>query len=123
MGLGTLVAYDFTDDNTTYKLDGGDVQSVAMAVQTFFSHRKYKLEEGTLSDGVYGTGNKVLRVLLGAFVKRYKFSVQVFLNDQTGDLHLVFGKAMSGAMGGVIGYRKMTKEYGRLAEDMKTIFG
>ena len=47
-------------------------EELGKKLSVFLSKKKYKLEEGTQIDGVYGRGNKTMRVLFGAFVKRFE---------------------------------------------------
>ncbi len=89
-----------------------ELPSTTEAVEQFFLSEKYRLEDGTPADGTYGIGNNLLRILFGAFVKRYKFKVNVV---PSGNGCLVYvEKGMSGVMGGAIGYAKMKKELARI---------
>ena len=81
-------------------------------MESFFKSEGYRLEDGIPSDGSYGIGNNLLRIIFGAFVKRYRFKVNVM---QSGAGCFVYvEKGMSGVMGGAIGYAKMKKELGRI---------
>lgn len=97
-------------------LPGHTPEQAAERVFQFFSTQQYKLEEGTPTQATYGIGSPVLRVLFGAFVKRHKFSVVVTAGDQANNhgAQIQVGKAMSGAMGGVIGYQNYKKEFERI---------
>ena len=95
-----------------------DPKAAAIAAQDFFLAEGYRLESGDVRDGTYGIGNNVLRLLFGAFVKRYKFKVQVVA---VGDgSNVLVSKGMSGVMGGAIGYAKMKKELVRIREGLQT---
>ena len=72
----------------------------------------YKLESGKKVNAVYGKGNKVARALLGAFVKRFAFSVKITNVD--GSTSFVFSKDGKGYMGGAIGVAQLNKEYNRI---------
>lgn len=95
-----------------------EVNKTARTVESFFQAEGYRLESGDNLDGVYGIGNNILRILFGAFVKRYKFKVRV-LQDGSGSI-VVVDKGMSGAMGGVIGFTKMKKELARIREGVQS---
>jgi len=95
-----------------------DTGAAAQAVETFFLAEGYRLEAGEPHDAVYGIGNNVLRILFGAFIKRYKFKVQVLPSGNGSSISVV--KGMSGAMGGAIGYSKMKKELARVREALQT---
>ena len=89
-----------------------DADKAAEAVENFFLSEGYRLEDGDRHDGVYGIGNNLLRIIFGAFIKRYRFKVRV---SAAGSGSVVsVEKGMSGAMGGAIGYAKMKKELSRV---------
>ena len=92
-------------------------QTVTAAIEQYFQGEGYRLEDGTPSDGHYGVGNNVLRIIFGAFVKRYKFKVNV-VPSGTGCI-VYIEKGMTGVMGGAIGYAKMKKELGRVREGVR----
>jgi len=90
------------------------LEQVANSLASFFEAEGYKLESGVPTDGIYGIGSDVMRVLFGAFAKRYSFNIKVV---ESGSGSTVFiDKAISGAMGGAIGYSKMKKELVRIQE-------
>ena len=93
---------------------------LAKKVADFFASEGYKLEGGLPSSGVYGKGSTFWRILFGAFVKRYKFAVQIETNAD-GKTQLYFTKEMSGISGGIWGYNQMKNEHERLANLIKNI--
>lgn len=88
---------------------GQSADELADRVFTLFQARGYKLEEGTKLRGVYGNGNAALRAIVGGLVKRNKFSVNIEPNMYNG-FTISVDKAMSGALGGMIGVSKLNKE-------------
>lgn len=94
------------------------VEETANKLSRFFEAEGYKLESGTPVDGVYGIGSNVMRVLFGAFAKRYAFSVKILESGSVSTV--VVDKAMSGAMGGAIGYSKMKKEFARIRDGVQS---
>ncbi len=92
---------------------GRNWQEVSEAVFNMFSQEKYKLEEGTKLDGVYGIGNAAGRFWGGGFVTRNKFSIKIFTTQEGGSL-IHFDKAMLGMSGGIIGIAKINQEYDRI---------
>lgn len=97
-----------------------DPQTLADDVSTFFKGLGYKFEGGTPTSGTWGQGSEILRILFGAFVKRYKF--QANIEQQPPHVWLKVSKAMSGAMGGVIGYARMNKEATRISGLLQQFF-
>ena len=93
---------------------------LADKVAESFTARGYKLEEGTKYQGVYGNGSAAMRVLFGGLAKRNKFAVTVLQNAERG-FAVDIDKAMSGAMGGVIGVSKMDNEFQRVQEMLSVL--
>ena len=110
--------YYATDWQTHTLLDQADA---ARAVQDFFTAEGYRLESGQLHDAVYGIGSDMMRLLLGGFVKRNKFKVQVVPSDDGSSV--LVKKGMSGMMGGALGYSKMKKELARVREALEASLG
>jgi hypothetical protein len=107
-------AYIFTYQNTTK-------EELADAVDAFFIRQQgYRLEGGVKGSAIYGKGSTFLRILLGAFVKRYKFSIQI-KNTDDGKVSLQLNKEMSGISGGLWGWSQMNKEHIRVAEALKKL--
>ena len=69
----------------------------------------YKLEVGSKFNATYGKGNKIGRILLGAFIKRFVFSVKI--SSIGGVTTFIFAKAGKGYMGGAIGVAQVKQEY------------
>lgn len=88
---------------------------LADKVAELFAARGYKLEDGTKYQGVYGNGSAAMRVLFGGLAKRNKFSITILQNGENG-YAVDVDKAMSGAMGGVIGVSKIDNEFKRIQE-------
>lgn len=119
--MAKLYSSDFGEDNATYLFSELQPEELGQTLNKYFLNQGYRLEEGTLQRGCYGIGNAVLRILFGAFVKRYKFGFTIS-RDVDNMIRLDFRKAMSGALGGVIGYQKMSNEYKRITKDLKNLF-
>ena len=64
---------------------------------------------------MYGNGSAAMRVMFGGLAKRNKFSVTIQQTPENG-LAIVLDKAISGAMGGVIGVSKMDNEFKQVQE-------
>lgn len=120
--MGTLkaAADQVTKDGLIVFFQGAPPHIVADEVHRFFVHQGYRLEKGDPACGVYGKGSAVLRVLFGAFAKRFKFDVDVRPAESYTELWIT--KGMSGAGGGIIGYSKMKKELDRIREALRRFF-
>ena len=111
--------YQETDKGAVLIFAQSKVEEVANTVKDFFTSQGYKLEEGTIQNGKYGIGNKVMRILFGAFVKRYQFNIDIAQEDE--NVKVTFSKSGSGVMGGAIGIMKFTKEMKRIRDLLKGI--
>jgi hypothetical protein len=120
MAKPKLQNWQETKDGAVFVFEGSDANAVADAVNMLLAGEGYSLESGTPLSGEYGKGSKVARALLGAFVKRYKFSVQI--NPQGDTTMLSFSRAMSGFSGGVIGMGKLKEEQRRLLGKIHATF-
>ncbi len=102
-----------------FHIADSSIAAVAEMFKKTMTEQKYKLERGSDIEGVYGLGNAVMLMFLGAFAKRFEFSFSV--KEQEGKVVLTLSKNKSASMmGGVIGMRKMGNEYDRLVELIKT---
>lgn len=78
-------------------------------LESFLQKKGYKLESGVPHEGTYGKGNKVMRVLFGAFVKRFEWKVGVVPVD--GYTELSINKSAKGYAGGVVGVNQVNNEF------------
>lgn len=86
-------------------------------IYTLLIKKGYKLEKGEKVHAIYGKGSKIGRAFLGAFVKRFAFSVEItFDNDVT---YLTFAKHGKGYVGGAIGVAQVKKEYNSILSILK----
>ena len=100
-----------------YVFKSTNKEDLGKKVNDYFKEQGYTLEAGVNTNGTYGKGSKVLRVLLGAFVKRFEWQVSISdINNSTG---LTFTKNAKGYAGGLIGVNQVKNEYSRLTETLK----
>lgn len=94
-------------------------ETVAQTLQAAMHSQGYKLESGDPYKGTYGIGSNIMRILFGAFVKRYTFD---FAMQPSGDAVVVeFKKGMTGMSGGVIGLAKMNSEFARISNGLRNL--
>jgi hypothetical protein len=115
-----LITFEARKDGGAICFQNATPEAVAADIATFFDQQGYRLEAGTPGNGTYGIGSDLMRILFGAFARRYKFNILV--QPSGPHIWLNLTKGMSGAMGGVIGYSAMNKETNRLFEAMKAYF-
>lgn len=108
-----------TKDKAIFSFEGTTEEAIASKVNNLFTKDGYTLEEGTQLKGKYGKGSKVMRILLGAFVKR--FAWEVTISTQGGLTTATLYKETKGYAGGAIGVNQVNKEFKRLVGVWETI--
>jgi hypothetical protein len=108
-----------TGDYFIHKYEGIDMGTLTKSVDETLLANGYKLVEGGGTNSVYEKGNRTMRILFGAFVKYFKFMVQMQEADSSIDLRVT--KHSSGMSGGLIGISQVKKELVRLGELMRDI--
>lgn len=96
-----------TDKGVDLLFGGVNDSYAADLICSFFLGRGFVLGSGSPIAGVYETGSAVGRALLGGFVKRQKYSVNVW-TDELGT-HVKVNSEMSGASGSVVGVARERK--------------
>ncbi len=109
-----------TGDLISNLYSGADANGIAQKLNQAMLADGYKLSEGNLSNGTYEKGNRVMRILFGAFVKYFKFSLTVTQN-QDGTVTANFFKQTSGMSGGLIGIAQVKKELARMNVVLQSI--
>jgi hypothetical protein len=120
MATCKMLGFEPLQEGGRFVFANATTQDVSQELATYFTGRRYKLESGTPFEGSYGIGSNLLRILFGIFAKRYVFSFNVL--PQGEGCQLTMTKAISGAMGGVIGYRRMNKELEAILAELRTRF-
>jgi hypothetical protein len=120
MITGKLVSFEMTKEGADCLFERTTASQLGMELDHFFGEERYRLEKGAAEEGTYGRGNAVMRFLFGGFVPRFKFNIRISDNPDR-KTQLQFQKGMSGAMGGVIGARRMKRETSRLLEKFRSM--
>jgi hypothetical protein len=111
---------DFAKDRVIYNITGCTKAELENKLNLFFSSEGYKLKSNKGESFTYTKGNRVLRILFGAFVKYHKQSVTI---KNEGELFsLMLHKDSTGVSGGLIGMNQVKKEFARLSEAFKAYF-
>lgn len=110
---------DQSNDHMTFGFNNIPTQELAQSVEARMIAAGYKRKSGNVGNATYEKGNRVARLLLGAFYKYYKFDVAVHEND--GAPRVNVRKATSGMSGGLIGVNQVKKEFKRLQEDFQSL--
>lgn len=90
-----------TDKGLNISITGASIQDLANLLSEFFIMRGFTLGTGTPIAGTYETGSKGARVALGGLVKRQKYSVSIWGDNNF--VNAIVQSEMSGASGSVLG--------------------
>jgi hypothetical protein len=116
--MSNIVDYQVDKEGAYMTLNRSTPEDAAQALNQYFVGQGYKLESGSPVNGVYGRGSQALRVLLGAFHKRFSFNVHINPNPD-GTTKVMCTRAEKGRWGGLIGYNQVTKETDRHKEALR----
>ena len=111
---------DFAPDRVIYNITGCTLDELDNKLNLFFASNGYKLKSTAGEVRTYEKGNRVLRILFGAFVAYHKQSAIV---KQEGDrFSVMIHKDSTGMSGGLIGMNAVKKEFARLSEAFREYF-
>jgi hypothetical protein len=86
---------------------------MAQTLHNILVKEGYSLTTGQPGNGVYERGNRVLRILFGAFVKYFKWTI-LTADAGEGITRVKMSRETSGMSGGVIGMNQVKNEFNRL---------
>jgi hypothetical protein len=115
-----VTVVDFAKDRVVYNMTGCTKEELENKINLFFTSEGYTLKSNAADTYTYTKGNRIMRLLFGAFVKYHKQSA-IIKNE--GELFSVMlHKDSSGMSGGLIGMNQVKKEFARLSEAFKAYF-
>lgn len=115
-----LEVVDFAKDRVVYNATNCTREEIDNRLNLFFTSEGYRLKSAKDDTRVYEKGNRVARLILGAFVKYHKQSVAI---KQEGDLFsIMLHRDSTGMSGGLIGMNQVKKEFTRLTEAFRAYF-
>lgn len=107
-------------DQSVHQFSNVDRNTLILKLDNLFASWDYKVESGSPGNASYEKGNRVMRILFGAFIKYFKFTVVVSENTD-GIIKVGIQKTSSGMSGGLIGLKQVSDELIRIAEELKKI--
>jgi hypothetical protein len=116
-----FVSNELNDGATVlHNFSGISAEDLAGQVNRKLVASGYSILQGNPNDAIYEKGNRVMRVLFGAFVKYFKFGVRIE-DAGDGNLKVRVHKLTSGMSGGLIGMGQVKTELKRIAQDLSSI--
>jgi hypothetical protein len=95
-----------------YILTGCTPEQAKQSADNILTEAGYKLKKDDWQQSEYTKGNRVLRILFGAFVKYNK--ILVSLSGSSDKVTMTVSNQSSGFSGGMIGMAQVNKEYKRV---------
>jgi hypothetical protein len=115
----TCTVTDFSKHAITYLIAGTTREELENRINLFFTSQNLASKKDTPQEKVFQRGNKVLRILLGVFVKYFR--VVVTVNESQAGFVVTIRRDMNLVMsGGLAGMNASTKEFSRLNDEFKT---
>ncbi|HUR67486.1 MAG TPA: hypothetical protein VMZ03_14130 [Chitinophagaceae bacterium] len=111
---------DSANDRVIYNITGVNKDELDNKLNLFFSSEGYKVKSAEGEIRTYEKGNRVLRILFGAFVKYHKQSVTI--KNQADLFSVMLHRDSTGVSGGLIGMNQVKKEFARLTQAFKAYF-
>lgn len=118
MSVPRLVDSTDIKAGAVFRFRPATVEQLERYVDEFFDSEGYRLEKGESGDGVYARGNPLLRLLLGAFHKRFAFRVLVD-DAEDGGVDVEIQRGETGFAGGAIGRRQVVEEEKRILDEFE----
>ena len=115
-----VTVVDFAKDRIVYNMTGCTKEELDNKLNLFFTSQGYKVKKAEGESTTFEKGNRILRLLLGAFVKYHKQTVTV---KNEGELYSVLlHRDSSGMSGGLIGMNQVKKEFSSLGDAFREYF-
>jgi hypothetical protein len=111
---------DFAKDRVIHNFTNSTKEELDNKMNLFFTSQGYTLKSSEGESSSYTKGNRVLRLLFGAFVKYHKQTV--IIKNQVDLFSVLLQKDSTGMSGGLIGMNQVKKEFARLSEAFREYF-
>ncbi len=113
---------DFEKDSVVYNITGATKEELDNRLNLFFTTENLLLKSDISEQKIFQKGNKILRIIFGAFIKYFK--VVVTIRSENGVFTVKLYRDMNFIMsGGIIGRTAARKEFARINEAFKVYFG
>jgi hypothetical protein len=111
---------DFGNDSVVYNITGSR-EELENKLNLFFASENLPLKADKGDEKVYQKGNKLLRIIFGAFVKYFKVVVTIRKQDNFFSVRLLRDMSLV-VSGGLIGIKKSREKFAALSEAFKNYF-
>lgn len=105
-------------DKCQFRITGTTADELGSAIDRFFANHGYAKKSDDMTVSTYTKGNRVLRILFGAFAKYHKINAGVTpLGDDS--FGVILQRDSTGVSGGLIGVSQVRKEFKKLVADFE----
>jgi hypothetical protein len=120
--MGYFIKNDVTTkSNFVHVYSGISKDELDKKIDQLLVSSGYTMKEGQIGHAVYAKGNRVMRILFGAFVKYFKFTIVTGGSSDSDEIKLAVRQESSGMSGGLIGMNQVKNELIRLGQILQTI--
>lgn len=98
---------------------GVTIEDLTSLIEKEMLSSGYKKLDSTAEKITFSRGNRVLRILFGAFVKYFKFSFRFSMDQELDGVKVHVVKDTSGMSGGIVGVSQVKKELKRIAQQLQ----
>ncbi|MGB1104533.1 MAG: hypothetical protein ACPG21_13030 [Crocinitomicaceae bacterium] len=109
-----------TKNDATFYFSNITEEELGAKLEKYLLQKGYKIEAGTPTNATYGKGSQILRILFGAFVKRFAWTVKI--QSSVHGTTLTFAKMAKGYAGGIIGVNQVNGEFTQIVNSLKKFY-
>lgn len=115
-----VTVVDFAKDRIVYNMAGCTREKLDNKMNLFFTTQGYKVKKASSDSTTYEIGNRVLSLLLGAFIKYHKQTITI--KNEGSLFSVMLHRDSSGISGGIIGMNQVKKKITRIGDTFREYF-
>lgn len=109
-----------TKNDATLYFSSISEEDIGPKLEKYLLQKGYKIEAGTKTNATYGKGSQIMRILFGAFAKRFVWTVKI--DSSMHGTTLTFSKMAKGYAGGIIGVNQVKNEFTQIVNSLKHFY-
>jgi len=109
-----------TKNDATFYFPSISEEDLGAKLEKYLLQKGDKIEAGTKTNATYGKGSQIMRILFGAFAKRFAWTVKI--DSSMHGTTLTFSKMAKGYAGGIIGVNQVKNEFTQIVNSLKHFY-
>jgi hypothetical protein len=109
-----------TKNDATFYFSSISEEDLGAKLEKYLLQKGDKIEAGTKTNATYGKGSQIMRILFGAFAKRFAWTVKI--DSSMHGTTLTFSKMAKGYAGGIIGVNQVKNEFTQIVNSLKHFY-